>query len=136
MSLTQPLEDAVSAGRALRNEAALVDALDRVEHVIDAETAALRGLKVVDLRDFNNRKSRGLLDLTRAIRALDGAELDAVASARLKILRAKLEANQAVLSMHLAAAREITQTVARAIRDAESDGTYSNARPSQGKAPW
>ena len=136
MSLTQPLEDAVSGGRALRNGAALVDALDRVEQVIDAETVALRGLKVVDLRDFNNRKSRGLLDLTRAIRALDGAELDAVASARLKILRAKLEANQAALSMHLSAAREITQTVARAIRDAESDGTYSNAGPAQGKAPW
>lgn len=123
-------------GESPRNLAAFMDALGRVEHVIDAETAALRGLKVVDLSDFNARKSRGLLDLTRAVRALDGAILDPASSARLALLRTKLEANQAALAMHLSAAREITQTVAQAIRDSESDGTYSNVMPSQGSAPW
>lgn len=115
---------------------ALLEAMDRIGSIVDTETEALRQLRVVDLADFNNRKSRGLLDLTRAFRALEGERLDERAAARLKQLRAKLEANQAALSMHLAAAREITTIVAQSIRDSESDGTYSNILPSRAGNPW
>lgn len=114
----------------------LKDALARIETIIDTETAALRELKVVDLKEFNNRKSRGLLDLTRAIRALDGERPDAATTNRLKLLRAKLEANQAALTMHLTAAKEITTIVARTIRDSESDGTYSNSPNARDYSPW
>lgn len=115
---------------------ALNEVVERIGAIIESETEALRQRRVVDLQDFNNRKSRGLLDLTRAVRALDGGRPDAATAARLKALRAKLAANQAALSMHLAAAREITTLVAQTIRDSESDGTYSNSLSARDKNPW
>ena len=114
----------------------LLEAVDRIERLVDAETAALKRFRALDLREFNDRKSRALLDLTRAVRALNGGRLDAGASARLKVLRGKLAANQAVLATHLKAAKEITTMVADTIRDSESDGTYSNILPARNKAPW
>lgn len=115
---------------------ALNEAMERIGAVIESETEALRELRVVDLQDFNNRKSRGLLDLMRAVRALEGGRLDEVTASRLKALRAKLDDNQAALAMHLSAAREITTLVAQTIRDSESDGTYSNRLPAADKSPW
>lgn len=115
---------------------ALNEVVERLGAIIESETQALRERRVVDLQDFNNRKSRGLLDLMRAVRALDGGRPDAATSARLQALRAKLAANQAALSVHLAAAREITTLVAQTIRDNESDGTYSNIQSARDKNPW
>lgn len=99
--------------------------IERLEDLIDAETAALRSRTKIDLKDFNNRKSLGLLELSRAMRQCDGAPLNEAIRLRLSGLRAKLETNQAVLKMHLEAVREISSIVADTIRNAESDGTYS-----------
>ena len=44
---------------------------------------------------------------------------------RMAGVRTKLEVNRAVLKMHLEAVREIADTLSDAIRNAESDGTYS-----------
>jgi hypothetical protein len=41
-------------------------------------------------------------------------------------VRGKLEVNRALLKMHLEAVREIAETMSDAIRNAESDGTYSH----------
>ncbi|QIG49911.1 flagellar protein FlgN [Nordella sp. HKS 07] len=115
---------------------ALNEVVERIGAIIEAETEALRERRVVDLQEFNNRKSRGLLDLMRAVRALDGGRPDAGTAVRLEALRTKLAANQAALSVHLAAAREITTLVAQTIRDGESDGTYSNSLSARDKSPW
>ena len=48
---------------------------------------------------------------------------------RLRSLQAKLRENSDVLRMHLEAVQEISSVMARAIRDGESDGTYSAAHP-------
>jgi len=40
-------------------------------------------------------------------------------------LRQKLERNRAVLEMHYEAVREVAAIIVRAIREADSDGTYS-----------
>lgn len=100
-------------------------AIERLEEVVDQETAALKARARVDLADFNNRKSQGLLDLTRALRAHEGLTRDKAALARLAGLRARLDANRAVLKTHLDAVREVATVLADAIRDTESDGTYS-----------
>jgi hypothetical protein len=113
--------------------AALVDVMERVENSVIAETEALRQFKVVDLRDFNSRKSQGLLELMRVVRSLGGAKPDESTTARLRSLRARLESNRALLATHLRAAREITSLVAATIRDSESDGTYSNTKS---HSPW
>jgi hypothetical protein len=110
---------------------ALDRAIQRLEEVVDQETAALRTRAGIDLKEFNNRKSQGLLDLNKALRLFDNAATDKTIAGRLASLRAKLDTNRAVLEMHLEAVREIATIVADAIRDAESDGTYSpSIRPS------
>jgi hypothetical protein len=105
--------------------AAVMITIDRVEQVIDQETQELRNHRATDLREFNNRKSQGLLELSRAMRGLGEAGRDRRLQGRLVQLRAKIENNLSVLSMHLAAAQEVSAIIARAIQDAESDGTYS-----------
>jgi flagellar biosynthesis/type III secretory pathway chaperone len=99
--------------------------LQRLEEVVQQETEALQSRRVVDLQDFNTRKSHCLLELTRALRLIEGAPLDKVLVARLTGLRSMLEANRAVLKTHLDAAQEVSTIIADALREAESDGTYS-----------
>jgi hypothetical protein len=115
-----------SAGRPPEGAPVSLDrVIERLEEVVEQETAALRGRTAVDLKVFNTRKSQGLLELNRALRGLDGAPRDEALAARLAGLRAKLDVNRAVLEMHLAAVREVASALADAIRDADSDGTYS-----------
>jgi hypothetical protein len=109
----------------LGGSASLERVIERLEEIVDEETAALRSRTAIDLKDFNNRKSQGLLELNRALRGLDGPALSQAASTRLARLRAKLEVNRAALETHLSAVREVASVLAEAIRDAESDGTYS-----------
>jgi hypothetical protein len=120
------------AGVSERGKPAAAGAIDiviqRLEEVVDQETAALKSRRPVDLKDFNDRKSHALLDLTRALRQMQGGNRDQPQLAkRLANLRAKLEVNQRVLQMHLEAVREVSTTLADAIREADSDGTYTPA---------
>lgn len=102
--------------------------IQRLEEVVEQETAALKSRKAVDLKEFNDRKSHALLDLTRALRQMQaGGGAQAHLMNRLGDLRAKLEVNRRVLQMHLEAVREVSTTLADAIREADSDGTYSPA---------
>jgi hypothetical protein len=99
--------------------------IERLEEVVDQETAALKGRAAADLREFNNRKSQGLLELSRSLRHFQGAAPSNAVLARLAGLREKLDTNKAVLKLHLEAVREVSTIMADALRDAESDGTYS-----------
>jgi hypothetical protein len=99
----------------------------RLEQLIDQETRELRSLQPADLREFNRRKSQGLLELSRAMRGLGEAVRDDRVPESLARLRAKLDNNLSVLRMHLRAAQEVSTIIARAIQDAESDGTYSSS---------
>jgi hypothetical protein len=101
------------------------NAIERLEEAVEQETAALRTRAGVDLREFNDRKSQGLLELTRAMRHIDGTAPEPALLKRLTGLRAKLEVNSAALKLHLDAVREISAAMTDAMRDAESDGTYS-----------
>ena len=105
--------------------ASLIRTIERLEETLEQETAGLRSRAPIDLKDFNNRKSHGLLELTRVMRHLDRGSLAPAVAARLSALRISLEVNQRIVKMHLEAVREVTAIVADAIREAESDGTYS-----------
>ena len=106
---------------------ACLRAIERVEQVVEQETLALERHQRSDLGDFNHRKSHGLLELTRAFRTLGTAAAGKDLEPRLGALQAKLRRNAAVLRMHLEAVQEISTVMAGAIRDGESDGTYSAA---------
>lgn len=113
--------------------ASLIRTIERLEETLEQETAGLRSRAPIDLKDFNNRKTHGLLELTRVMRHLDRGSLSPSVAARLSALRISLEVNQRVVKMHLEAVREVSAIVADAIREAESDGTYSVSvgRPAQ-----
>lgn len=100
--------------------------VQRLEEVVDEETAALRSGRHADLKDFNFRKGHGMLEFSRAAGLVGArAATDPALSGRLQSLRSKLVTNQAVLKMHLEAVQEIASDLSAAIQDAESDGTYS-----------
>jgi hypothetical protein len=99
-------------------------AVERLEQVIDLETQILMENKPADLREFNHRKNFGLLELTRTMRALNGMPSEQVRVLLIN-LRAKLDRNRKALDIHLRAVQEISAIISKAIRDSESDGTYS-----------
>lgn len=102
--------------------------IERLEQIIDLETATLQQHVPVDLRGFNHKKSHGLLELTRALRTMDKVAFDQASVASLERLRGKLGKNLAVLDSHLRAVRQVSGLIARAIEDGDSDGTYSVAK--------
>jgi hypothetical protein len=106
---------------------ACLRAIERIEEVVDQETLVLGRNKTADLTEFSRRKSHGLLDLTRGLRGLDSQSLTRAIEPRLRALRIKLTENSAALRRHLDAVQEVSSILSRAIRDSESDGTYSNA---------
>lgn len=127
-------------GRANRERghvvhSAIDNAIQRLEDLIDEETAALRERRTIDIKDFNNRKSQALYELTRSSRLVEDVTRDPETVARLKNLRGKLDVNQQVLKMHMEAVREIITIMTDAIHEAESDGTYSVSIRGAGKKP-
>ncbi len=121
----------VDGAQSAMRMAAFVNAVERLERILDAETDMLNRNKPIALQDFNHRKSHGLLELSRAMsacRANDRSIFDFEARAPLGRLRGKLESNLSSLKTHLAAVSEIAAIIARAIQDHESDGTYTARR--------
>jgi hypothetical protein len=111
---------------------AIQRAVRRLIEVVDQETAALRERTATDLTDFNARKSHGLLELDHAAGLLNGAQPDSGTLVLLRELRDKLDANSRTLAMHIEAVREIAGVITDTIREADSDGTYTNAYRSKG----
>jgi Mg2+ and Co2+ transporter CorA len=106
---------------------AFADAIHRIERLLDQEADALERHEIGALRELNMKKSRCLLELSRAMQALHGVDRRSWGidpSALLERLRDKLEANRKILDLHLKAAREVALVIARAIEEHESDGTY------------
>jgi flagellar biosynthesis/type III secretory pathway chaperone len=108
--------------------------LARLNSVIAEETAALNQRQIGELQAFTVKKNQLLFELTRALKSQSFDELDHGSASQLKELRWRLEANQKLLGTHLDAAREVSQTIIEAIRQADSDGTYVPSRGSGGTA--
>jgi hypothetical protein len=121
LQLTNPAPTSAAAS-AMPTFLAIVD---RLESAVEAETEALSHNLPADLADLNRRKRQGLFELNRIMRAFAATGPDAEAQARLGGLAAKLEHNRRVLDVQLRAVREIADIIARSMKDAESDGTYS-----------
>ncbi|MGY8666527.1 flagellar biosynthesis protein FlgN [Bradyrhizobium sp. UFLA05-109] len=111
----------------------LLAAIRRLESVIEEETLALQTGKKIDFDDFSARKSRSMLEFVRLMRAQLHLGAEAEVTDEIQNLRRKLEKNRAVLEMHYDAVREVAEIIVRAIREAESDGTYSGRTSQEGK---
>jgi len=112
------------SARSNERNAALLRALQRLESVIDEEVVALQQRQPINLDQFSQRKNRGLLELVRSDRAAGDANRDPVIVAQIVRLRSKLEHNEKMLRLHFDAVRSVADIICRAIREAESDGTY------------
>jgi hypothetical protein len=114
-------------GQWLGTQSSTLTAIDRLKATIDEETEKLEVRAVVDFDGFSQRKNRGLLELTRAMRLTQDIKSDPRVAPQLTLLRASLIRNQAALQIHLDAVREVSAIIARSIQEVESDGTYSLA---------
>ncbi|HLW91736.1 MAG TPA: flagellar protein FlgN [Roseiarcus sp.] len=103
----------------------ILPVIARLQQTIDAENEQIASRQRVDYDAFNKRKSQGLLELARLRPALAGVEKSEALRAALGALRGKLESNQRMLRVQLNAARKVSDIIARAIRESQSDGTYS-----------
>lgn len=99
--------------------------IERIERLVEFETATLQQYKPIDFAEFNHKKSHALLELSRAMRALGSRSHDRQILSDLGRLRDKLEKNLAVLEIHLKAVRQVCALIARTIEDDDSDGTYT-----------
>jgi hypothetical protein len=111
----------------------LLAAIRRLQGIVEEETVSLQTGKKVDFDEFSTRKSRGMLEFVRMMRSRLHLGAEAEVKEEVQKLRVKLERNRAVLEMHYDAVREVAEIIVRAIRDAESDGTYSAGTPQESK---
>ena len=107
---------------------AIAAAIGRLEETVGAEMAALESHGPIDFADINRRKSQSLLELTRLVRSLPIGG-DAALAPRLRSLNDTLTANQRLLSLHLAASRELSDMMVGVLHEADSDGTYGQTTP-------
>jgi len=100
-------------------------ALDRLEKALDQENEALAAFDPRNLSEYSRIKTQSLLELQRSATVLNRENTPPELMQLLTTLRQKLELNSWLLLLHLEAAREVTTVITSAMRDAESDGTYS-----------
>jgi hypothetical protein len=128
-----PTRASASPGRpVLRPTPAAVTAMHaaigRLEETIAAEIATLEANGAADFADINRRKSQSLLEITRLARALPVGG-DGELAPRLRKLSNALAADHRLLALHLAASRQLSELMLGVLHEAESDGTYGEARP-------
>lgn len=106
-------------------------ALCRLEKALDQENEALAAFKPENLAEYSRIKTQSLLELQRSAIGLLPDNVPPELVPLLTTLRQKLELNRWLLLVHLEAAKEVTAVITSAIRDAESDGTYSRSAGAQ-----
>lgn len=111
----------------------LLAAIRRLEGIVEEETVALTTRQKIDFDDFSARKSRSMLEFVRLMRARMHLGVEIEVTDEIQRLREKLERNRSVLEMHYDAVREVASIIVKAIKEAESDGTYTGRAAQDGK---
>ena len=111
----------------------LLAAIRRLESIVEEETVALATGQKIDFDDFSARKSRSMLEFVRLMRARMHLGGEVEVTEEIQRLREKLERNRSVLEMHYDAVREVAGIIVKAIKEAESDGTYTGRAAQDGK---
>jgi len=123
--LRHPNFAAANLSRSQTPAAMILPVVDRLRQALNEENQDIARRGPVDYRAHNLRKSQGLLELNRLAPALAKQPLGPALRAALDDLRAKLETNRRMLGVQLKAARAVSDIIARAIRESQSDGTYT-----------
>ena len=108
-----------------RSLAMILPVVDRLRQAVEAENRELSQRTRVDYMTHSARKSQGLMELSRLRPTLLELQSNPKARAAIAELSAQIDQNQRLLGVQLKAARTVSDIVARAIREGQSDGTYS-----------
>lgn len=111
----------------------LLAAIRRLENIVEEETIALATGQKIDFDDFSARKSRSMLEFVRLMRARMHLGGETEITEEIQLLREKLERNRSLLEMHYDAVSEVATIIVRAIKEADSDGTYTGRAAQDGK---
>ena len=129
MSFAPPLRRSepprASSGVRASTDSIALAIVNRLREAIICENEAIARRVPVDHHACSLRKSQGLLELDRLAPSLANAGPSPALRAALADLNIVLNDNQRELRVQLAAAKAVSDIVARAIRDSQSDGTYS-----------
>jgi hypothetical protein len=105
--------------------AATLPIIERLCATIDAENRDLEQGRRAKYETYSLSKNQGLLELNRLVPALGGATTAGALRDALADLHAKLEINRRALAVQLKACHAVSEIIARAIQDGQSDGTYT-----------
>jgi hypothetical protein len=123
MSRSSAQDNGAAEARSL---AMILPVVGRLRMAVGVENKKLAQRGVIDYSTHSARKSQGLLELNRLRLALANARTHPAARAALADLLAELDINRRLLHVQLRAAKTVSEILARAIRDGQSDGTYSS----------
>ncbi len=123
--LRPPSFAAANSSRGQSPIAMILPVVDRLRRTLDEENEDIGRRGSVDYHAYNLRKSQGLLELKRLAPALADMQVGPVLRVALADLYTKLETNRRLLRTQLKAAQAVANIIARAIRESQSDGTYS-----------
>ncbi len=118
--MNQPQRRAQSA-----EAAAALPIVERLRETIEAENRDIEQGRPVKYEAYSLRKNQGLLELNRLVPALRRATACGPLREALADLHVKLEINRRALAVQLKACAAVSEIIARAIRDGQSDGTYT-----------
>jgi hypothetical protein len=105
--------------------AAALPIVQRLVATIDAENRDLEQGRRVKYEAYSLSKNQGLLELNRLAPALRVATAAGPLRDALAELHAKLELNRQALAVQLKACHAVSEIIARAIQNGQSDGTYT-----------
>jgi len=103
----------------------LRDVIGRLAATIEEENHVLAERRELSLDPLIYKKSQLLLELMRAQKSVNPDFIKLNLAGEIRQLKSLMDANQQLLSVHLAAARDVSNTILDVLRHNESDGTYA-----------
>jgi hypothetical protein len=108
------------------------DVIGRLISTIEEENKILNEQRELSLDPVIHRKSQLLLELMRAQKNCSAEIMKSCLETEIRNFKRVMNANQQLLSVHLAAAKEVSNTILDVLRQNDSDGTYAGA-PNSGR---
>ena len=105
--------------------AAALPIVERLRDALAAENSDIATGRRVAYESYSLRKNQALLELNRLLPVLGGAAGEGALGEALADLLIKLEVNAQALHVQLKASTAVAEIIAKAIRDSQSDGTYT-----------
>ena len=103
----------------------LRDVIGRLVATIEEENHVLAERRELSLDPLIYKKSQLLLELMRAQKSCSPDFIRLNLAGEIRQLKSLMDANQQLLSVHLAAARDVSNTILDVLRHNEFDGTYA-----------